>query len=194
MSLYRPDRIIIDSAVCEEPITKQICERFPDVKKNIVESFAWHKDEIDVDPMKNPLTHGKKTLHLKYFKGKSVKACPGFSNEVICCNYFTLDLIENCPFECSYCILQAFLNKPVITVHANIDEILDQVKKKVLSHPEKMFRIGTGEHSDSLALDNVLGIKSYVIDFFSKLPNALLELKTKSKNVDHLLDLSLIHI
>ena len=52
-----------------------------------------------------------------------------------------------------------------------------------------MFRISTGEHSDSLALDHILSINEHVIRFFAKLPNALLELKTKSKHVEHLLDL-----
>ena len=121
MFQYRPERIIIDQAVSAEPLTEQICERFPEVPRTVVENFAWHQDESGTDPLRNPLTQGKKTLHLKYFKGTSIKACPGFSNELVCCNYFTLDLIENCPFECTYCILQAFLNKPVITVHANLE-------------------------------------------------------------------------
>ena len=187
MFQYHPERIIIDKAVAAEPLTEQICGRFPDVPKQLVDNFAWHHDETGTDPLRNPLTQGKKTLHLKYFKGTSIKACPGFSNDLVCCNYFTLDLIENCPFECSYCILQAFLNKPVITVHANLEEILEQVRQRTAAQPDTLFRIGTGEHSDSLALDHILGIKAHVIRFFAKLPNALLELKTKSSNVDHLL-------
>jgi len=115
MFQYHPERIIIDKAVAAEPLTEQICGRFPEVPTQLVENFAWHQDETGTDPLRNPLTQGKKTLHLKYFKGTSIKACPGFSNDLVCCNYFTLDLIENCPFECTYCILQAFLNKPVIT-------------------------------------------------------------------------------
>lgn len=189
MFKYSPERIIIDKAVAKEPLTEQICKIFSDVPKQIVENFAWHKDESGYDPMKNPLTKGKKTLHLKHFKGLSMKACPGFSSKLVCCNYFTLDLIENCPFECTYCILQAFLNKPVITVHANLEEILEQVRQLTSSQPNNFFRIGTGEHSDSLALDHILGINAHVIRYFSKIPNALLELKTKSKHVEHLLEI-----
>jgi len=186
---YHPERIIIDKPVLGESLTKQICERFPEVPTLVVDNYAWHLDETRTDPLQNPLTQGKKTLHLKYFKGTSIKACPGFSNDLVCCNYFTLDLIENCPFECTYCILQAFLNKPVITVHANLEEMLEQVWQRTAEQPNTLFRIGTGEHSDSLALDHILGINAHVIRFFSKLPNALLELKTKSSHVDHLLKL-----
>ncbi len=186
---YRPEKIIIDKNVSSEPLTKQLCEKFANVPKVYVENFEWHKDEQEMDPLLNPLTMGKKILHLKYFKGKSIKRCPGFSDKLICCNYLSLDLVENCPFECTYCILQAFLNKPVITIHANLEEILNQVLDLTSQKPDVLFRISTGEHSDSLALDHILKINKYVIPFFAKLKNSLLELKTKSKNIEHLLDL-----
>ncbi len=189
MFYYHPERIFIDKAVSEEPLTRQICSRFQDVPTYEVENYDWHKESSVNDPLKNPLSKGKKTLHLKYFQGKSIKACPGFSDNLVCCNYFTLDLIENCPFECTYCILQAFLNKPVITVHANLEDMLMQVRQRTSSQPETFFRIGTGEHSDSLALDKTLGINQHIIKFFAALPNALLELKTKSNQVEHLLEL-----
>ena len=189
MFYYHPERILIDKAVSEEPLTRQICSRFPDVPTYEVKNYGWHKESSVTDPLKNPLSRGKKTLHLKYFQGTSIKACPGFSDNLVCCNYFTLDLIENCPFECTYCILQAFLNKPVITVHANLEDIMNQVRQRTSSQPDPLFRIGTGEHSDSLALDKTLGINQHVIQFFAALPNALLELKTKSNHVEHLLDL-----
>ena len=189
MFYYHPERILIDKAVSEEPLTRQICSRFPDVPTYEVKNYGWHKESSVTDPLKNPLSRGKKTLHLKYFQGTSIKACPGFSDNLVCCNYFTLDLIENCPFECTYCILQAFLNKPVITVHANLEDIMNQVRQRTSSQPDTLFRIGTGEHSASLALDKTLGINQHVIQFFAALPNALLELKTKSNHVEHLLDL-----
>ncbi len=189
MLLYTPERIIVDQAVCREQFTQEILQKFPSVPYEVVESYAWHRDESHPDPAKNPLSKGKKTLHLKYFPGISFKPCPGTTEGAVCCNYFTIDFVENCPLECTYCILQAFLNKPVTTVHANVNEILEQVRERVLSQPQRLFRVGTGEHSDSLALDPLLNINKHVIPFFGKLPNAILELKTKSNYIDHLLDL-----
>ncbi len=189
MTDYIPERIIVDQAVMDEPFTQNLLGKFSNLPCEIVENYAWHKNENNPDPVKNPLTEGKKTLHLKYFPGNSIKSCPGITTGAVCCNYFTLDLVENCPLECSYCILQAFLNKPVITVHANLAEILDQVRQRIASQPQRLFRVGTGEHSDSLALDPVLEINQHIIPFFGKLENAILELKTKSNSVDHLLNL-----
>ena len=186
--LYQPSKIIIDDGVKDSPFTQQICKKFAHLPQTIVSDFEWSQAEA-FDPEVHPLTRGKKTLHLKEFKGAAIRLCPGTTEGAICCNYFTIDFIENCPFECTYCILQAFLNKPIITVHANLEQILAQVKERVSAEPKRLFRIGTGEHSDSLALDPILGINQYVIPFFAKLPNAILELKTKSDFVDHLLDL-----
>ena len=189
MFIYQPEQILIDPAVQDTTLTRKICKTFSHVPQQITQKFAWQQEQHKFDPVKNPLTKGKKILHLKEFKGQFVKSCPGWSDQLVCCNYFTLDLVENCPFECSYCILQAFLNKPILTVHANLEEILAQIREKVCSNPQLLFRIGTGEHSDSLALDPLLGISAYLIRFFAQLPNAVLELKTKSNHVDHLLKL-----
>ena len=190
MTTYVPERILVDKAVWHTPLTRRMLNKFPEVPYAVVENFTWHKDEAPLDPAINPLTRGKKTLHLKYFAGMPVKPCPGTTAGAVCCNYLTIDFIENCPLECTYCILQAFLNKPVITVHANIDEILEHVRRRVASQPMRLFRIGTGEHSDSLALDPLLEINRQVIPFFGQLNNAVLELKTKSHHVCHLLDLA----
>ena len=44
MFQYRPERIIIDQAVSAEPLTEQICERFPEsAETRLVENFAWHQ-------------------------------------------------------------------------------------------------------------------------------------------------------
>ena len=184
---YTPERILIEEEVADSQLTREICERFSTVPQQSVKGYAWHRDS-EHDPQKNALTHGKKTLHLKRFQGNAFKFCPGRTESLVCCNYLTLDLVENCPFECTYCILQAFLNKPVITVHANLEEILQQVHERIVASPQTLFRIGTGEHSDSLALDPILGIAAHLIRFFSKVSNAVLELKTKSNCIQHLLD------
>jgi spore photoproduct lyase len=55
--------------------------------------------------------------------------------------------------------------------------------------PWRQFRIGTGELSDSLALDPVLGFSGDLVPFFAARKNVLLELKTKSDCVAGLLSL-----
>jgi spore photoproduct lyase len=52
---------------------------------------------------------------------------------------------------------------------------------------EKIFRIGTGEFTDSLALDCLTGWTEFLLPFFSRRKNCILELKTKASSVQSLL-------
>jgi spore photoproduct lyase len=89
--------------------------------------------------------------------------------------------------DCVYCILQNYLDRPVITVHVNLDEILGQAGALLDSNPDRFFRLGTGELTDSLALDPVTEVSRDLLQFFGPKKNALLELKTKTDNVGILL-------
>ena len=55
-------------------------------------------------------------------------------------------------------------------------------------HRSMFFRVGTGEITDSLALEPLTGMVGALMPYFVEQPNVLLELKTKSDCVDSLLD------
>ena len=57
------------------------------------------------------------------------------------------------------------------------------------ARPDRPFRIGTGELTDSLALDRLTGLSRRLVPYFAELPNATLELKTKSAEIGELLNL-----
>lgn len=130
----------------------------------------------------------KKTLLVYPEKGQFMHPCPG-SDGVICCRYFVLDFGMNCPYDCHYCYLQTYSKIPVLTIAGNVEELLVPLKDKILEFSNIHWRIGTGEYADSLALENLTGIGKILVEFFSKLPNATLELKTKSVEVESLLNL-----
>jgi len=183
---FRPEKIYIDEDVKDAPISRKILEKYSDAKQITVS-----EDELHAELTHRELTvsDGKKILHLKRFKGNPFKLCPGFSDDVLCCNYCVIDIVENCPLDCTYCILQTFINKPAITIHVNVEEIIEKTVTAIKSEPERQFRVGTGEHTDSLALDDDLNINAMLVKNFSKLENATLELKTKSDNIDPLINL-----
>jgi spore photoproduct lyase len=60
-----------------------------------------------------PLYMDKTSLRLISFPGEFLKPCPG-TKGYICCGYQILNIGTNCPFDCSYCILQAYFNQPSI--------------------------------------------------------------------------------
>ncbi|MRJ02684.1 MAG: hypothetical protein GXO19_03790 [Epsilonproteobacteria bacterium] len=110
--------------------------------------------------------------------------CPVASPKTRCCNLWTLDLVESCGFDCSYCSIQSFYNQETVTFNRG-------VKEKLLSLPidrREIYHIGTGQSSDSLMWGNREGILEALISFARTYPNVILELKTKSDNVGYLLD------
>ncbi|MBI2999291.1 MAG: radical SAM protein [Deltaproteobacteria bacterium] len=118
-----------------------------------------------------------------------MKKCPGSEGQV-CCNYFVINFASNCPMGCSYCYLQEYLvHNPALKVFSNVDDLIEEAHRLLSRHRRFLFRIGTGEITDSLALDPYIGFSAEVIPFFAAQPNVLLELKTKSDRVEGLLGL-----
>lgn len=129
----------------------------------------------------------KDILIVRHFPGRFLTACPG-SDGMVCCNYAVFNLGYGCLFDCHYCYLQQFLNSPVQTLYGNLDDLFAELDFKTRNQ-RVHFRIGTGEYTDSLALDPLTGLSRFLVNYFATLPNATLELKTKSSNVELLLDL-----
>ncbi len=110
--------------------------------------------------------------------------CPVASEKTRCCNLWTLDVVESCGYDCSYCSIQSFYNEDTITFNTDL-------KTKLLSLPideNEIYHIGTGQSSDSLMWGNKGGVLEALIAFAKKHPNVILELKTKSDNVSYLLN------
>ncbi len=120
-------------------------------------------------------------------KGEFLKKCPGSEGQV-CCNYFVINFASNCPMDCSYCYLQEYLaDNASLKVYSNVSDLLDEADRTLSRHRGVFFRIGTGEITDSLALEPYTGMVGELIPYFSEQPNVLLELKTKSDCVESLL-------
>lgn len=134
------------------------------------------------------LQRGKKELLLCRNKGRFFKSCPG-TREYNCCEYQVLNIGMNCPMDCVYCILQAYLNNPWLSFFVNIEDMFAELDKALLAEPHRMFRIGTGEFTDSLAMDSMTGLSRYLIEYMSRKDNAVLELKTKSASIGNLFDI-----
>ena len=128
----------------------------------------------------------KESLRMISFRGEFIKPCPG-TKGYICCGYQILNVGMNCPLDCSYCILQAYVNQPSLRIFVNLDEKLDHVSQVIDSTPEKIFRIGTGEFTDSLALDPIVGWTDSLLPIISGKKNAVIELKTKTVCTEGLL-------
>lgn len=110
--------------------------------------------------------------------------CPVASEKTLCCNLETLDVVDNCGFECSYCSIQSFFPNNTILVENQLVKKLNNLT----IDPNKRYHIGTGQSSDSLMWGNKGKILDQLMDFARKHPNIILEFKTKSKNISYFLN------
>ena len=178
-------KILIDKDVLSLPLTKRIIKRCPGVPTAVVRN----KQELDplLTSSPDPTGEGKKYVWLTLQKGAFVKPCP-CTPHYVGCNYFIINLALNCPLDCSYCILQVYLANPWITIYANLDDMWKQLEAFRREKKGKIVRIGTGELSDSLALDHITQTSLELISYFARKSQVLLELKTKTTNIAGVLD------
>lgn len=184
-------------AVLKEVYVEPSLESLPAVQriKKGLGHIPWHSradlDGVVQDVLSfhaDPCGRGKEILLIRPFYGRLVKICPGTTNH-ICCGYKIINVMTNCPMDCSYCILQGYLNNPCLTLYPEFAKIFREIEEILENHPDRMFRFGTGELGDSLILDGIVGFADQAVPFFAAKKNAILELKTKSAAVDHLLAL-----
>ncbi|MBI4115725.1 MAG: hypothetical protein HY447_04020 [Candidatus Omnitrophica bacterium] len=181
--LYQPERIYIEEEARDYPFTQGLLQRLPKIPFEIIQD----KESLTrkIRNQSDPIGMGKRFLFLAVDRGKAFKPFPN-AEELVSCEFHSLHLVEGCDLECSYCILQAYLTNPFLTVYVNIEEILAKLDSFLKNHLDTPFRIGTGQLADSLSLDHLTAHSEYLVPFFATQTNALLEFKTKSNNIARL--------
>ena len=99
---------------------KRITEIFPDhsQKKVVFTRLRKAYEEIRNRPnsyenftLKNIPKEQKFTFKTVAKEGFGLGLCPVASEKTRCCNLLTLDAVESCGFDCSYCSIQSFYNQ-----------------------------------------------------------------------------------
>ena len=134
--------------------------------------------------LKNIPKEQKFTFKVAEKQGFGLGLCPVASEKTRCCNLLTLDAVESCGFDCSYCSIQSFYNQNTITFDSSFKDKLLNLELD----PNKTYHIGTGQASDSLMFGNREGVLDALFAFAFANPNVILEFKTKSDNVSYFLE------
>jgi len=180
---FVPQKIYIEKNAQNYPLTKKILTQFPNTPFEVVKSS---KD------LKNPRSEwidafGKDTLFLSAERYDFLKKCPCSSNS-LGCNYTILNLGFGCPLDCSYCYLQFYQNLPALFLYVNPDRFIEELDKFLSDSKASWRRIGTGEFTDSLALDWLTEYTKLLVPYFND-KNVFFELKTKTDRIENLLNL-----
>jgi spore photoproduct lyase len=179
--------ISIDLNMWQEESLADIWEDRRD-RKETIKNIKRVYEDIKSKPKSYSSFNPKKSD--KKFKIEEIKRdtlgfgeCPVASEKTRCCNLLTLDAVESCGFDCSYCSIQSFYNEGKVVFDINFKERLKSLKLD----KNRYYHIGTGQSSDSLMWGNRGGVLEALFEFARENSNVILELKTKSDNIDYLL-------
>jgi len=186
---YIPERVYIDERCRDHPTAQRILSRLEHVPRTVIRNASEKRAILEkVLEAKDPLREGKRSLWLTRQKGRFIKPCP-CTPRYLGCNYFIINLILQCPLDCTYCILQNYLAEPWISVQVNTEDLWTELDRFLEKFRTRYLRLGTGELGDSLALDHLTDFSRDFIAYFRKWPNIDFEFKTKTTNIQNLLGL-----
>lgn len=179
----RPRRIMVDRELADHPVSRAVVAR-AGAPVTEVRGREELEEAARAGDFAASLNRGKGILHLTANRGRFLKDCPA-TRAYRCCGYQVLNIGMNCPLDCTYCILQAYLNNPWLSFFVNTEDLETELDRALAGGGTR--RVGTGEFTDSLVLDHLTGLSTLLIKKFREHENGLLELKTKTANIENLL-------
>ena len=102
-------------------------------------------------------------------------------------NYYFSHMM-NCIYDCRYCFLQGMYRSANYVVFVNYEDFADEIRKVAAQHGDQPVYFFSGYDCDSLALEPVTRFIEFMLPVFESIPNAYLELRTKSTQIRSLLD------
>jgi len=101
-------------------------------------------------------------------------------------NYYFSHLL-NCLYDCRYCFLQGMYQSANYVWFINYEDYQQAIAEICATHSNEAVHFFSGYDCDSLALEPITHFAAQFLPFFAQLPNAWLELRTKSTQIRGLL-------
>jgi len=140
---------------------------------------------LPVDDIPQSILVERNHIETRCEPGEFWKPCPGTTKGYYCCGYQIITPLTGCGMYCRYCVLQAYLETPAQIAYQNLDDMEKEIAQK-MSQWNGVVRFGTGEFADSLYLEDKLNLSEKIAALLDPYPNAVIEFKTKSTNIETL--------
>lgn len=177
------DSIYIEENIRNHPRTLSICDRFPQARQIICERYG---EVFNPKAQNFRLQKQKPALILaEKYKNFALPAPPNYGIGAEKNYYFSHML--NCLYDCRYCFLQGMYQSANYVLFVNYEDYQQDIKNICLESPNEPFHFFSGYDCDSLALEPVTGFAKHFLPFFADIPNAWVELRTKSTQIRSLL-------
>lgn len=189
---YQPVRIYVEEVVSRSSLVERFQKAFP---RTPISTISTLKDFISGQERFRIADYNRRGESVFLVKGRHdfFKPCP-CTPAAVPCGYHIFNLAFGCLYECTYCYLQEYVNSPGLIFPANPESFFDRFETYQSSPAARNWRrgsklrVGTGEFSDSLMLEEITGYSIMIIDFFARRSDVLFEFKTKSRNIQNLLE------
>jgi spore photoproduct lyase len=176
--------LYIERAILKHPRVVNICERFPHAQKIICERYGEvfnpKSQNFRLQKQQPALILAQKHNHF------ALPAPTGYGIGSLKNYYFSH--ILNCLYDCRYCFLQGMYQSANYVFFVNFEDYQQQISAICATSPNEAVHFFSGYDCDSLALEPITGFVEHFLPFFATLPNAWLELRTKSTQVRSLLN------
>ena len=177
------ERIYVEDAIHDHPRTIDLLKRYPSAEaircSRYGEVFNPKRQNFRVQKS-NP------ALILAEKRGEKVLSTPAGYGLGADHHYYFSHML-NCLYDCRYCFLQGMYRSSNFVLFVNYEDFVSDIREIANSHPNEKCIFFSGYDCDSLALESLTGFANHFLDLFQNLPNATLELRTKSVNVSPLL-------
>jgi spore photoproduct lyase len=171
-------KLFIDENVVDFPAAKLMLQRYKIPCETVASQDTVY---AFISGSENPIQKAKETLYITKNRGSFIKECPGTSYYT-CCGYKILHIGTFCSMDCSYCILQSYFHPPVLQFFVNHEDLIKEID--TLFKKEAVSRVGTGEFTDSMIWERWTDLSTILVPEFSDQSRAVLELKTKTTDID----------
>ncbi|HEY8159673.1 MAG TPA: DNA photolyase [Methylobacter sp.] len=176
--------IYIEEAILQHPRVLDIMARFPQARKitcgRYGEVFNPKAQNFRLQKQQPALILAEK------YKNFALPAPEGYGIGAKRNYYFSHML--NCLYDCRYCFLQGMYQSANYVLFVNYEDFQQDIRQLCEKMPDEPVHFFSGYDCDSLALEPVTGFAEQFLPFFATLPNAWLELRTKSTQVRSLLN------
>jgi spore photoproduct lyase len=177
--------IYIEENILQHPRVLNICARFPKARQikcaRYGEIFNPKAQNFRLQKQQPALILAEK------YKGFTLKTPPQYSIGAKQNYYFSHML--NCLYDCRYCFLQGMYQSANYVLFVNYEDYFSDIKRLCATTPNEPVHFFSGYDCDSLALEPISHFAKAFIPVIQSIPNAWMELRTKSTQVRHLLEI-----
>lgn len=178
------ETIYIEERIMQHPRVAEITARFPEARtipcERYGEVFNPKSQNFRLQKQRPALILAEKYKHfaLKVPEGYGIGAEK---------NYYFSHML-NCLYDCRYCFLQGMYQSAHYVLFVNYEDFQEDIRQLSADAANEAVHFFSGYDCDSLALEPVTGFAEHFLPFFDDIPNAWLELRTKSTQIRSLLN------